>query len=134
MTVLLRPLAGIALATTILAACGGEGGGGGGGGPSAPTGATTATVTPGQEKTPQILQVGRYKVAWETKGCSSVEITLATPDGNVFYSKKSRLPRFSTLRNIPDGGVLVAQVDPSCADWTIKLDRVGPPGQGDSSD
>ncbi len=122
-------LAGLAAAVFLIAACGGEEPGvdGGGGAPaSARPAQEKVTLTSTDAATPFQLQSGRYKFGWEARECPGVEFTMTGSTQGFVYTKKSAQKAFSAIvSEVPADTYTLAQVNPECTVWTVRIDRVG---------
>lgn len=101
-----------------------------GGAEAADNGPTTApaqdriTISPDTAATPFALQKGTYRLNWTTTDCSSITVSISGDTGYA-KSKVSGVPNFSwILTSVTDGTYTVA-MDPSCATWTINLEKIG---------
>ena len=121
-------LAGLAAAVLLVGACGGDTAGGGDGG--APVSARPAQakiqITSTDAAVPFALQKGRYKFGWEARECPGVEFTLTGSAQGFVYTKKSAQKAFSAIvSDVPEDTYTLAQVNPACTVWTVRIDRVG---------
>ena len=113
----------VVVATLLLVAgCGGSaaGGGDGGGGGDLPT---SATVKAGDAKVAHALAPGRYRLSLTT-ACPTSAVSVTQDGGSFTFTKKNPSLRVFLLANVPGGNFFIEQTDPSCTDWTIKLDKV----------
>ncbi len=119
-------LAGLAAAALLIGACGGEDAGAGGGAAASARPAQASVTVPSTDAaTPFALQSGRYKFGWEARECSGVEFTMTGAQGFV-YTKKSAQKAFSAIvSEVPEDTYTLAQLNPECTVWTVRIDRVG---------
>ena len=110
-------------------ACGGDGPGADGadGAPgSARPAQAKITLTSDGPLTPFDLQAGRYKFGWEARECPGVEFTMTGSTKGFVYTKKSAQKAFSAIvSEVPADTYTLAQVNPECTVWTVRLDRIG---------
>jgi hypothetical protein len=72
-----------------------------------------------QQKPPQL----RYRMEWRTTDCEQVDILVSQVDGDFSYPKPSRSSyATSTINDLPQGNYKIEQLDPDCADWSIRVD------------
>lgn len=123
-------LAGLALATTVvLAACGGSEaapGEGDGAAVSARPPQEQILVTSADAATPFQLQAGRYKFGWDASECAAVKFTMAGQTQGFTYEKTTRQKKFSAIvSDVPADTYTIAQGEPACTTWSVRIDRVG---------
>ena len=121
-----RVLATVALlaAALTIAACEEESDGAGAGDASAPTVTGPMVVTP-DNQTPLALSEGIYRVEWKTTGCTRIKLAFVGDNG-FSKEKTSTLPTQSWIvTGVKDGTYQVAQTDESCAEWELKVERIG---------
>lgn len=111
----------------VLVGCGGsDAGAAAGPSASARPAQEQVVITPADIATPFAMQAGRYKFGWETTDCKGVDFTLSGSTKGFSYAKKSALPRFSAIvSDVPEDTYMLAQADPACTTWTVRIDRVG---------
>ena len=123
-------LAGLAAAILLVGACGEQTPGGGGGGGGEPVSARPAQaaiqIASTDAAVPFELQSGRYKFGWEARECPGVEFTMTGSAQGFVYTKKSAQKAFSAIvSEVPEDTYTLAQVNPACTVWTVRIDRVG---------
>jgi hypothetical protein len=106
----------------LLAGCGGTATGGGGGGDGADL-PTSATVKAGEAKVAHPLGPGRYRLSLTTS-CKTSSISMTQDGGSFTFTKTNPVNKVMFVTEVPGGSFFVEQTDPSCTDWTIKLDKV----------
>jgi len=121
-------LAGLAAAILLVGACGEQTPGGGDDG--APVSARPAQakiqIASTEAAVPFALQAGRYKFGWEARECPGVEFTMTGTAQGFVYTKKSAQKAFSAIvSDVPEDTYTLAQVNPECTAWTVRIDRVG---------
>lgn len=115
---------GLLAAALTFAACEEESDGGGAGEASAPTVTGPMIVTP-DNQTSLALSEGIYRVEWKTTGCTRIKLQFVGDNG-FSKEKTSTLPTQSWIvTGVKDGTYQVAQTDESCADWELKVERIG---------
>ena len=69
------------------------------------------------------LTSGRYRMQWSTTGCTQVDFLVSQVDGDFSYDKPSKSSFASgTINDLPEGSYTVTQNDPSCTEWTVRID------------
>ena len=69
------------------------------------------------------LTSGRYRMEWRTTDCEQVDILVSQVDGDFSYSKPSRSTYATvTINDLPEGTYKIEQLDPGCADWSVRVD------------
>lgn len=69
------------------------------------------------------LTSGRYRMEWRTTDCEQVEILISQLDGDFSYPKPSRSSyATATINDMPEGTYTIEQLDPACADWSVRID------------
>jgi hypothetical protein len=106
----------------LLAGCGGTATGAGGGGDGADL-PTSATVKAGDAKVAHPLGPGRYRLSLTTS-CKTSSISMTQDGGSFTFTKTNPVNKVMFVTEVPGGSFFVEQTDPSCTDWTIKLDKV----------
>lgn len=115
---------GLLAAALTFVACEEESDGGGAGDASAPTVTGPMVVTP-DNQVPLALSEGIYRVEWKTTGCTRIRLQFVGDNG-FSKEKTSTLPTQSWIvTGVKDGTYQVAQTDESCADWELKVERIG---------
>jgi hypothetical protein len=117
----------IAALSLAVIACGGSApgpGGDGGATAAAPSLVKNFTIKAG-DSTPFALAAGSYRLAWTTTGCTSVNLALQGDNG-FSNERASRNPNFSRIiTGVPAGNYTIEQLDATCVDWTVTVDKVG---------
>jgi hypothetical protein len=69
------------------------------------------------------LTSGRYRMQWSTTDCTQVDFVVSQVDGDFSFSKPSKSSFASTtINDLPEGSYTVTQGDPSCTEWTVRID------------
>ncbi len=69
------------------------------------------------------LTSGRYRMEWRTTDCERVDILVSQVDGDFSYPKPSKSSyATATINDLPEGTYKIEQLDPECADWSVRLD------------
>jgi hypothetical protein len=69
------------------------------------------------------LVSGRYRMEWRTTDCEQVDILVSQVGGDFSYPKPSKSSyATATINDLPEGTYKIEQLDPACADWSIRLD------------
>ena len=69
------------------------------------------------------LTSGRYRMQWSTTDCDQVDILVQQVDGEFSYPKPSRSSFASaTINDLPEGTYTIEQLDPDCAEWSVRVD------------
>ena len=69
------------------------------------------------------LTAGRYRMQWSSTDCEQVDFLVSQVDGDFSYPKPSRSSFASaTINDLPEGSYTVEQLDPDCADWSVRID------------
>ena len=60
---------------------------------------------------------------WSTTDCDQVDILVQQVDGEFSYPKPSRSSFASaTINDLPEGTYTIEQLDPDCAEWSVRVD------------
>ena len=71
------------------------------------------------------LTSGRYRMQWSTTDCEQVDLLVKQVDGDFEYPKPSRSSFASaTINDMPEGLYTIEQLDETCAEWSVRLDRM----------
>jgi len=71
------------------------------------------------------LTSGRYRMQWSTTDCEQVDLLVKQVDGDFEYPKPSRSSFASaTINDMPEGLYTIEQLDESCTEWSVRLDRM----------
>lgn len=71
------------------------------------------------------LTSGRYRMQWSSTDCEQVDLLVKQVDGDFEYPKPSRSSFASaTINDMPEGLYTIEQLDESCTEWSVRLDRM----------
>ena len=69
------------------------------------------------------LTSGRYRMQWSSTDCEQVDLLVDQVDGDFSYPKPSRSSFASaTINDLPEGMYTIQQLDPACAEWSVRVD------------
>lgn len=116
---------GLLAAVVLLAACEAESDGGGDAGNASAAAYSGPTVVTPDNQPALVLEEGIYRVEWKTTGCTRIKLAFVGDNG-FSKEKTSTLPTQSWIvTGVETGTYQVAQTDESCADWELKVERIG---------
>ena len=62
---------------------------------------------------------------WSSTDCEQVDLLVKQVDGDFEYPKPSRSSFASaTINDMPEGLYTIEQLDGSCTEWSVRLDRM----------
>ena len=69
------------------------------------------------------LTSGRYRMQWSTTDCDQIEVVVTQQDGEFVFPWPSKSSFASaTINDLPEGTYTIEQVDPGCAEWSVRVD------------
>ncbi|MEX1335156.1 MAG: hypothetical protein AB1Z66_07645 [Candidatus Limnocylindrales bacterium] len=69
------------------------------------------------------LTSGRYRMQWSTTDCEQIEVVVTQQDGDFVFPWPSRSSFASaTINDLPEGMYTIEQVDPTCEEWSVRVD------------